>query len=412
MRSRAEPSQDMAWWFWWFWVCLWTPAAAVLRNAAAQPPFYRLQQSQVTFEQAAAACSPGLLTSLATTQELERVLALIPSSVSPVQANLSFWVGLRKAKNECVVPVLPLRGFKWTSDGSEVTQVSRWAEEPEHTCTTVRCAALKARVDGSAVAGWGLVPVSCRAKHPFICKHKESLRPATPTVPHLEPTSAEPEPHRPSATSDTPDSRTESNYLPDSHHGPQQDGGSGTCRRPSRSGARSLILDPNDPGRIQVECWTPDVVVEVRCSGQPARWRLLDGSLANFSGICVPCEDGFHKSSSGTCEDVDECVQTDAPCRSTCLNTLGSYRCVCMDQNGEVVSEDSPVCQDAAGSPDRGVAAGLLIPLLVAVVALVVLLLLLAVMVKCCVMRRSKRRAAKRAEKMSMDSKDEDKLAA
>lgn len=345
------------------------------------------------------------------------MLDLISSSMAPpIHAEFTFWVGLRKAKNECMVPVLPLRGFKWTSDGSEVTQVSRWAKEPQHTCTTVRCAALKALVHGSDVALLGLIPASCRTTFPFICKQAElqTPKPATPTV---EATSAEPEPQRSTMTSDpqnpeTPGSGAESNYHPESHNRSQQDRGSGSCRRPGPSGARSLILDPKDPDSIQVECWTPAVLVEVRCSGQPALWRLLDGSVANFTSICVPCGDGFHKSSSGTCEDVDECQQTGAPCRSSCLNTLGSYRCVCTDHNGDVVSEDSPTCEDAAGSPSSGGTAGLLIPVLVALVALVVLVVLVAVMIKCCVMRRSKRRAEKKAEQMSMDSKDEEKLAA
>lgn len=398
---RAEPSQDMASWFW---VCLWTSA-----TAAAQPPYYSLQQSRVPFHQATAACSPGLLTSLATNQEVDHVLALISRSVPPpVHAELTFWVGLWKDKSECMNPALPLRGFKWTSDGSDVTEVSRWAEEPEPTCTTVLCAVLKAQVHGSAVAGWGLVPVSCSNQFPFICKQRE---PPTPTGPSPEPTSAEPEPHRSSPTSDpqtlqTPDSPTGSNHPPDS-----QDGASGSCRRPGLSEVRSLILDHKDPDRIQVECWRPGVVVEVRCSGQPALWRLLDGSVANFSSICVPCDAGFHRSSSGRCEDVDEC-QAGAPCRRGCLNTPGSYRCVCTADDGEVVSEDSPTCADTAGSPDRGGTAGLLIPALVAVAALVVLVVLVAVMVKCCMMRRSKRRAAEKVEKMCMDSKEEEKLAA
>lgn len=400
---------------WWFRVSLWTSIAALLWNAAAQPPYYSLQQQPLTFDQAAAACSPGLLTRLATTQELDHVLALISSSASPpVHADFVFWVGLRKAKNECMVPVLPLRGFKWTADGSEETQMSRWAEEPQHTCTTVRCAALKARVQGSTVTEWGLLPASCKTRNPSICQHKESQtqRPPTPTVPHLDPTSAQPEPRNQTQTSPTsgplipgtPDSGAGSNHPPDSQSGSRQDADSGSCPRPGSPGARSLILDPKDPGRIQVECWSAAVLVEVRCSGQPLLWRLLDGSAANFSSICVPCEDGFRKTPLGTCEDVDEC-QTGAPCRSSCINMPGSYRCVCTDQNGDVLGEDAPTCVDTAG----GVTAGLLVPVLVAVGVLVVLVVLVAVTIKCCLMRRSKRRAEKKAEKMSMDSREEDK---
>lgn len=354
----------------WSWVWTWTSLAALLRSGAAQPPYYILRQERVGFHQAAAACSPGVLTSLATTQEVEQVLALVPRSASPPgPAELTLWVGLQKAKNECMVPVLPLRGFKWTSDGSDLTQVSRWAEEPEFTCTSVLCAALQVRVEGSALAGWGLLPVGCRARHPFICKQQE---PPRPTGPGLEATSAEPEPQRSSPSPEppspeTPGSRAEPAHPPGSRNGSQQAPGSGRCPLPGSTGTRSLILDPKDPGRMQVECWTSGPLVEVRCSGQPALWRLLDGSVANFSGVCVPCEDGFQRSSSGTCEDVDEC-RTGAPCRGGCLNTLGSYRCHCAQETGQEVSPDASACRATAGGPAGGAPAGLLLPALVALV--------------------------------------------
>lgn len=391
-----------------FW--MWTWVTAAFSSAAAQSPSYHLHTSLKTFDQALEACSPGLLTTLTTHPEANTILNLISGSGPPPTNESTFWVGLRKAKDECMVPTLPLRGFKWTADGSEATQVSRWAEEPEHTCTTVRCAALKVQVQGTAMTGWGLVSVSCKKKSQFICKLKDSqtVESPKPTEPHPEPTPAEPDPRRSKPTSDTPNPETS---LGRSHHGSEQEGGSGSCRRPSRPVARSLILDPEDPSRIQVECWGPGVLVEVRCSGRPARWRLQDGGVANFSSICVQCDDGFLRSSSGTCEDIDECVQSGAPCRNTCLNTPGSYRCVCTDDSGNVASEDSPSCKDAVRAPDRSWASGLLIPLLVAVVALVVLVVLVALVIKCCMMRRSKRRAAKEAEKMSMGSKDEKKSA-
>uniref|UniRef100_A0A1A8CM87 Hemicentin 1 n=1 Tax=Nothobranchius kadleci TaxID=1051664 RepID=A0A1A8CM87_NOTKA len=43
------------------------------------------------------------------------------------------------------------------------------------------------------------------------------------------------------------------------------------------------------------------------------------------------CAPGFKSSTTGTiCEDVDECKEsTVSPCHHQCLNTLGSYRCVC-----------------------------------------------------------------------------------
>lgn len=408
----AEHSENMSLWFW---ISLWTSFSAVFWNVAAQSPSYTLRHSQVTFDQAVAACSPGHLTTVLDQHELAKILDLVPKAEPPlVQDSFTAWVGLRKAKYECMVSALPLKGFKWTADGSEETQVGRWAAEPELTCSAVQCAALKAQVSSLNVTEWGLSPDRCETKHRFICKHNDSQtpQPPKPTSPNPVPTSAGLEPRRSTRTPDTQTSGREagSTHGPDSPYG-SEDGGSDSCRRPNLSTARSLILDPKDRSRIQVECWTAGMQVEVRCSGQPALWRLLDGSVANFTSICVPCDDGFRKNSSGKCEDVDECREKSAPCRNTCQNTPGSYRCVCTGDTGEVVGEDSLMCNDTAGTADKRLGSGLLIPVLVAVAGLVVLVVLLAVTVKCCLMRRSKRRAEKKAEKMSMNSKDEKKPA-
>lgn len=407
IHGEAEHSENMSSWFW---ISLWASLSAVFWNAAAQSPSYTLQHGQMTFDEAAAACSPGHLTTVLNEHELAHILDLIPEAEPPlIRGSFTFWVGLRKDKRECVVPEFPLRGFKWTADGTEGTQVSQWAAEPELTCTAVQCAALKAQVDSSNVTDWGLIPVRCETKHRFICKHNDSHtpQPPKPTAPNLVPTSAGLEPRRSTRTPDTQTSEGEAGSTP----GSEKDRGSNSCGHPDLSTARSLIPHPKDRSRIQVECWTAGMQVEIRCSGQPALWRLLDGSVANFTSICAPCDDGFRKNSSGKCEDIDECSEKSAPCRNTCQNTPGSYRCVCTDEAGEVVSEDSLMCNDTAGTAEKRLDSGLLVPVLVAVVGLVVLVVLFAVMVKCCVMRRSKRRAVKKAEKMSMNSKDEKKPA-
>lgn len=400
----------------WFWISLWTSFSAVFWNVAAQSPSYTLQHNQMTFDEAIAACSPGHLTTVLNKHEVAKILDLIPKAEPPmIQDSFTFWVGLRKGKSECIVAGLPLRGFKWTSDGSEGTQVNQWAAEPELTCTAVQCAALKAQVNSLNVTDWGLIPVRCETKHRFICKYNDSQtpQPPKPTAPNLVPTSAGLEPRRSTRSPDTQTSEREagSTHGPDSHYGSEKDRGSYSCRHPVLSTARSLIPDPKDRSRIQVECWIHGMQVEIRCSGQPAIWRLLDGSVANFTSICDPCDGGFRKNSSGKCEDIDECREKSAPCRNSCLNTPGSYRCVCADEDGEVVSDDSLMCNDTAGTADKRLDSGFLIPVLVAVVGLVVLVVLFAVMIKCCQMRRSKRRAARKAEKMSMNSKDEKKPA-
>uniref|UniRef100_A0AAQ4QPA2 C-type lectin domain-containing protein n=1 Tax=Gasterosteus aculeatus aculeatus TaxID=481459 RepID=A0AAQ4QPA2_GASAC len=327
----------------------WLPLVIFFRTIWASSPPYTVHSDRVSFHQASELCRPGVLTKLSSQQEVRDVLGFVSGSATPFQEEFNFWVGLKKLKDECVIPTLPLRGFKWTEDGSQEFQVSQWAQEPQDTCTAVRCAVLNGRWDGSNFTSWGLVPVSCKSNYQFICK----LRDGGTSL------------------------------------------GSGSCQNPLIPSARSISLD--NSSRIQVECWSSDRV-ELLCSGHPPVWGLLDGSPANFSTVCVPCGSGFRKDESGFCVDVDECAG--AACRHSCLNTAGSFRCFCSNQDGERVDEDSPACAEAT-------MAGVLMPVLVATATLALLVLVVAVTVKCCLIRRSKTRAMKKAEKMGMKS-DED----
>ncbi|XP_008294899.1 C-type lectin domain family 14 member A [Stegastes partitus] len=411
----------------------WTPLCIVLfllSSISADPsltPRYVLHSTRGTFDDAMQRCSPGVLTTLATNQEVDDILKLVSNSV-PLQDDFTFWLGLRKAKNECVVPAQPLRGFRWTADGSEESQVSRWAEEPVLTCTGVRCAALKGQFDGSTTS-WGLIPVKCKNEYPFICKLKGGLTEGSPegeqaTVnPEPEPVTTEPkpaatEPSKPATpktrpatsehvpTTPEPELPTEE-PEPELVPGPGPDPMSDACLHPIIPGTRSLSLDPDNSSRVQVECWST-VRLDLFCSGRPALWRTLDGSPANFSTVCLQCSHGFHKDAAGRCMDVDECADpTRTPCKHTCLNTEGSYRCVCSDADGKQHDEGSLTCQDLVMVEDGGALSGILVPVLIAVAALVVLVVVVAVTVKCCLMRRSKKRAIKAAEKMAMKSKQQ-----
>ncbi|XP_070776610.1 C-type lectin domain family 14 member A [Enoplosus armatus] len=443
------------------WIYLWV-VIVLLRNISgdpASPPRYTVHHTHASFDQAMEDCSPGVLTTLATEQEVADILSLVSKSSSPLNQNeFTFWVGLRRVKKECVVPMLPLRGFKWMEDGSEKSQVSRWTAEPKRTCTTVRCAALKGELDGSTVTRWGLIPVTCKTSYQFICKLRdtltretlkgretpeerhtpeereasvkpatqqpatpespklatpEPLKPATPESPKPEPRPAtlKPEPTSPEHKLPTQGPETETDLKPKT--GPELQGpdpdlepvpGLDSCQHPLIPGARFLSLDPDNSSRIQVECWST-IQLELYCLGRPAVWRLLDDSPANFTTVCQPCEDGFDKDASGNCVDIDECSGS-SPCRYTCLNTEGSHRCVCSDENGKHHDEDSQACMDMVANGDSGLLSGILIPVLVAVAALVVLVIVVTVMVKCCLMKQSKKRAMKKAEKMAMKSKD------
>ncbi|KAI4789923.1 hypothetical protein KUCAC02_034947, partial [Chaenocephalus aceratus] len=144
----------------WFWFC-WVLGPVVL----ASPSLFSLHPSPAIFSVAEAACPSGRLASLSSDQEVSAVLNLVSGSNGSV-----FWIGLRKVKDACVDPGLPLRGFSWTGGGSRAPQVIRWAQEPQETCTTLRCAAIRLNQTGTSGTSWGLIPVSCRSKNPYICK--------------------------------------------------------------------------------------------------------------------------------------------------------------------------------------------------------------------------------------------------
>ncbi|KAM4541877.1 C-type lectin domain family 14 member A [Odontesthes bonariensis] len=375
------------------WTSLWM-VIVLLGNVRAEPfsqTQYTLSQDITTFSEAMKICSPGVLTTITTEHELQQILELINNSVSS-QEEFTVWVGLKRDRNECVDQSLPLRGYKWTENSSQETKVSVWLEEPKRTCTDLRCAALKRRF-AQADLQLGLIPVACKSKYKFICKlnaglteksHDSRQTTMTPaaTEPEMDPTTPEtatlgPNPVTPQPNQPTP----EPDNDPGAGSGPALD----LCQIPSSPDTRSLILDPSNSSRIQVECWS-SIQLDLLCSGQPATWRMLDGSPANFSSICWQCDVGFQKNASGYCVDIDECSDGN-PCRYSCLNTEGSYTCVCADHH------DNETCQDGVIKQGSGPLTRILIPVVVAVVALMVLLVIVGVIVKCCLMRRSKKRA-------------------
>uniref|UniRef100_A0A3Q1IPX7 C-type lectin domain-containing protein n=1 Tax=Anabas testudineus TaxID=64144 RepID=A0A3Q1IPX7_ANATE len=336
--------------------CCWTYLWIILfRSVSADSdslPRYNISRYPANFDQATQNCSPGVLTTFATKQEISNILKLISDSV---QGNFTFWIGLKKPKDACIFPHRPLRGFKWTEDGGEHSDVIHWAAEPQQTCTSVLCAALTGGFDRSAGSRWSLTAVTCKNKYHFICKLRDGLT-------------------RPMAEN-------------------------------RETGVKTTTADPvpttSEPKlETAVECWSNDLL-ELHCQGRPSVWRLPDESPANFTTICQKCEVGFKKDASAKCVDVDECGGGEAHCKHTCLNTQGSYRCVCADESGNAHEEDSPACLRSVTVEEGGPLRGVLVPVLVAVVALVVLVVIVTVIVKCCVMRRSKKKKAeKKAEKM------------
>ncbi|XP_034051233.1 C-type lectin domain family 14 member A [Thalassophryne amazonica] len=417
------------------WGYLWvTFLLGIICTNLGQMQQYKINYNHINFDEALAACDPNDLTTFATKKEATEILNLISASNKLGQKHLNFWVGLRKAKHNCVLDTLPLKGFKWTADGSQRSEVHQWRVMPVGTCTTARCAILSVDFNSSTVIDWGLVSVSCNKRHPFICKSTE--RPTAgrhKVLPEETKTSATTLP--PKTATPTPRLITpepgKAQHQPTNQPKPGPEPGLKSCLVTHMQGARALMPDPENSSRLKVECWS-GVQVELHCSGQPATWQMNRSSV-DFSTVCLACRNGFKRDKSGKCVDINECISDNALCRHHCLNTEGSYKCICYDQHGDHHNEDSSVCTDMTSlnltnrphlqsnqskaapttsgghisTTDRdGSLSNILIVVVIAVLVLVALVAIIAVIVKCCLMRRMKKRVMKKVEKMTLKHKD------
>ncbi|XP_013877585.1 C-type lectin domain family 14 member A [Austrofundulus limnaeus] len=428
------------------WTSLWTVVLllkGVSSDPSSQTRFTPIRTS-ASFNEAMRTCSPGVLPSTATEQEVQQILEVLRRS-KPDQYELTVWIGLRKPAKDCTDPSLPLRGFRWEDSGSHESKVHTWMEEPKLTCTEARCAALKIQSVRSAPR-LGLVPVSCRTHFQYFCKMEQGVvldgpgtttRPAatSPKLDQTRPAAFRPDPTEPGQDAEpshgygaspgselspepSPDSKPSpsseprpgselspglelspgSDPSPDSEPSPEPSPGSelrpgsGACQYSSVSSIRAFSLDPRNSSRMQVECWS-DTKLDLFCSGEV--WLTEGGAPVDLSRICQKCPAGFQKDPSGRCVDVDECSSGE-PCRHTCVNTAGSFSCVCADPSDQDPSCSAPVLQEER--QDQGSLLAILVPVLAALAGLLVLVVVLAVTIRCCMKKRRKEKETDRKE--------------
>ncbi|XP_061719868.1 fibrillin-2-like isoform X1 [Cydia pomonella] len=125
---------------------------------------------------------------------------------------------------------------------------------------------------------------------------------------------------------------TQDNLTPPGHGGSQ--GGSGGSGGSGGGGGGTGGGEP---------LVVPDVYGDVdECAAMPG--LCTPGRCVNTIGSfrCV-CPRGY-KSADGICVDMDECAARPPPCEQLCRNTEGSYECLC--RTGYEVDEDGANCRD------------------------------------------------------------------
>lgn len=107
------------------------------------------------------------------------------------------------------------------------------------------------------------------------------------------------------------------------------------CPNPTSDEYKELCLDPgySIDGHDIDECQTiPDLCRNGRCINTLGSYRCL-------------CNRGYKVDHTGTiCRDVNECEQSPPPCKHSCQNTEGSFICSC--PKGYVLHTDGVTCND------------------------------------------------------------------
>ncbi|XP_028252255.1 complement component C1q receptor [Parambassis ranga] len=311
-----------------------------------------LHMEKVTFGRAKQNCEDngGYLMTVRDRQEEDVLLSLLSLSQTPHQDNvLTFWIGLKLHKQDCVLPNKALKGFKWVS-GEEGSHYSNWKKDPVLTCTSERCVMVDYTSPGPNRMKWTTVP--CKQRGYYVCKFsfKGMCNPLILLGPgeitYTPPFSKEPQKGEmkllPLATYANILCSDEQSYysvcmeLDDTYSwtnpGPFCKIGNQNCEL-NNGGCEHLCQQDGD----NVQCFCKKGF-DLGKDGFSCRIKNMCGPdtcehqcVMGVSGYFCKCPAGFElNENQRNCSDIDEC-QSQACNDDVCVNTHGSYTCVCKD---------------------------------------------------------------------------------
>ncbi|KAK7152663.1 hypothetical protein R3I93_010777 [Phoxinus phoxinus] len=340
---------------------------------------YTVHLNTLSFNAAQNRCLPrNFLTNIPKEEEMAKILKTIWDKNNKTAT--SFWIGLKRNKGDCFRKDLPLKGFSWTVDSSTQSDVKMWKKEPSDSCTDIRCGLLSVKYGETAATSNGFVDATCKQEHPFICKRNVTV----------------------------------------------------TCRPPDILGTHDKISYPNDTDTCYVHCGS-GASFTLKCS-KDLVWTVFDNKNMDISQLCLECKKGYRRDESGSCVDVNECEES-KPCTHRCLNTEGSYKCVCSDNDKDDCDGSKPPTTDLRSNdhsnvnrgksvltqptslPDdvttsetdvhveesAGDASNIIVPVIIALLIFIVLLVIVAAIVKGCIRRRSTKPSRRKAEAVALN---------
>ncbi|XP_042357011.1 complement component C1q receptor [Plectropomus leopardus] len=356
---------------------------------------YTLHTDLVTFEEARQYCFHygGYLITVRDIEEED----VLRSLLSQIQRPLKVWIGLKLNRGDCVLPREALFGFKWVS-GEEDSSYSNWEKEPDTTCTRERCVEVNYNLSGQLK--WTAGPCkrssfyACKFYFKGMCKPLALLGPGqiiytAPFSPKPLRSEMQSFPLATYATISCNDQESHVSLCNDVDNvyrwtvpGPFCKAGKQSCAinnggcehlcRQHADEVRCLCKDGYNLGEDGLACRMKDLCGADTCEHQcimresgyyckcPHGFKL-DANQRNCSDIdeckskacdhhlcvnthgsymCV-CNSGYEMV-DGACIDVDECVQT--RCEHSCLNNVGSFSCYC--NKGFSLAEDGLSCED------------------------------------------------------------------